>query len=186
MTDENFTRLLPKYLQRASRLYFTPVHIAVLATKWLTETGKMRVLDIGAGVGKFCIVGAKHSDSHFYGIEYRRSLAKLANHLIDHFEIDNATILNQNITQVDFTGYDSFYFFNPYFENLMYAKRLNDEVELSGQLYGNYFKYTEQQLNRTKPGTRLVTFHGNNFEVPWSFEKIKESSDSTLKLWIKK
>jgi hypothetical protein len=52
-------------------------------------------------------------------------------------------------------------------------------------LYVYYFKHTEKQLEETKSGTRLVTYHGNNFEVPGSFSKEKESKDGTLKLWIK-
>lgn len=186
VTEENFCRLLPQYLQKASRLYFTPVHIARTAAQWLTETGNKNILDIGAGVGKFCIVGAKHSDSHFYGIEYRPSLAKLANELITHYEINNATILHSDVMDVEFSDYDAFYMYNPFYENLISSLRLNTEVELSGSLYGYYRKYTEDQLEKTRSGTRLVTFHGNNFEIPCSFQKEKETEDRALKLWIKK
>lgn len=185
MTEELFSELLPAYLKKASRLYFTPVHIARVATQWLTEDGKQNVLDIGAGVGKFCIVGAKYSNSHFYGVEYRPSLVTLANKLIKHFDLPNATVLQRNILEINFSEYDAFYLYNPFYENLVSTNRLNNEVELSGFLYGFYFKHTEEQLEKTKPGTRLVTFHGNNFEVPTSFKKIKETEDCTLKLWIK-
>jgi tRNA A58 N-methylase Trm61 len=186
VTEENFNQLLPDYLQKASRLYFTPVHIARIAAQWLTGTGKMNVLDIGAGVGKFCLVGAQHSNSHFYGIEYRPSLAKLANELIKHFEISNATVLHGDVVEVDFTNYDAFYLYNPFYENLIPSHQLNSEVKLSGSFYGHYLKYTEEQLDRTRPGTRLVTFHGNNFEIPDSFKKLKETEDRSLKLWIRK
>ncbi|PBQ30617.1 SAM-dependent methyltransferase [Sphingobacteriaceae bacterium] len=186
VTEENFSQLLPDYLQKASRLYFTPVHVARMAAQWLTETGEKKILDIGAGIGKFCIVGAKYSDSHFYGIEYRPSLVKLANELIKHYQIENATVLQNNVTEVNFENYDAFYLYNPFYENLVASHRLNSEVLLSGPLYGNYLKYTEYQLDKTKTGTRLVTYHGNNFEIPDSFEKIKESEDSSLKLWLRK
>jgi hypothetical protein len=185
MTEETFSQLLPEYLQKASRLYFTPIHIAKTATQWLTEDGKKRILDIGAGVGKFCIVGAKYSNSQFYGIEYRPSLAKLANELIVHYEIDNATVLHNDVVDVDFSNYDAFYLYNPFYENLISSKRLNSEVELSGPLYRHYLAYTERELSKTIPGTRLVTFHGNDFEIPDSFKKIRETVDGSLKLWIK-
>jgi tRNA A58 N-methylase Trm61 len=186
VTEENFNQLLPEYLQKKSRLYFTPVHIARIAAQWLTETGEQKILDIGAGVGKFCIVGAKYSKSHFYGIEYRPSLAKLANELITHYAIENATILHSDVMNTDFSNYDAFYLYNPFYENLVPSHQLNSEVELCGSFYGYYLKYTEHQLDKTKSGTRLVTFHGNNFEIPDSFEKIKESEDGSLKLWIRK
>lgn len=186
ITEESFTRLLPDYLQRASRLYFTPVHIAKIASQWLTEGQAKKILDIGAGVGKFCMVGAINSTSHFYGVEHRPSLAELGNKLIDYFGIANATVLNENVMNVDFSNYDAFYLYNPFFENLIAPKRLNNEVVLNGILYAHYLRHTEEQLSKTKVGTHLVTFHGNNFEVPDCYDKAKESEDTALKLWIKK
>jgi len=185
LTEENFSNLLPAYLRKASRLYFTPIHIAQIASQWLTEGGKKHVLDIGAGVGKFCITGASHSDSFFYGVEYRTSLANLANGLINHFDIKNASVHKGNITDVDFNNFNSFYLFNPFYENLIPSMRLNDEVELAGAAYSYYLKETEIKLDSSATGTRLVTYHGNNFEVPESFKKIKETTDGFLKLWIK-
>lgn len=185
LTEETFELMLPDYLQKASRVFFTPFHVAITATQWLTEDGKVKILDIGAGVGKFCIVGATYSDSFFYGIEYRPSLVKIANNIIENFQIKNASIINNNLSEVEFNNYDAFYLYNPFYENLSFSKKLNNEVELIGSLYSYYCKSTEDKLSETKSGTRLVTFHGNNFEVPTNFKKIKESDDGKLKLWIK-
>ena len=185
LTEENFNSSLPEYLQGRSKRFFTPFHVAQTATEWLTEDGKKRVLDIGAGVGKFCVAAASCSDSQFYGIEYRTSLAKIANELIIKFGIANAVVQHGDIKEIDFTNFDAFYLYNPFFENIIPSLRLNNEVELAVSLYAYYFHYTEKQLEKTNPGTRLVTYHGNNFEVPASFKKIKENKDSTLKLWIK-
>ncbi len=186
LTEENFNRLLPEYLQRASKIYFTPIHIARIAAQWLTEGRRNCVLDIGAGVGKFCITGAINSNDFFCGIEYRPSLAGLANDLISHFKIKNAVVQNGNVTEVDFANFDAFYFYNPFYENLEFAKQLNNEVKLAGELYGNYSTITRNKLEMTKTGTRLVTYHGNNFEIPESFQKIKETEDRFLKLWVRK
>jgi hypothetical protein len=65
-------------------------------------------------------------------------------------------------------------------------KRLNDEMPLSDALHKTYQEYTRKQLDLCKPGTRLVTFHGDNDEVPDSFAKVKESKDKYLKLWIRR
>lgn len=186
LTEENFNSCLPDYLQTRSKRFFTPFHVAQTATDWLTEDGKKTILDIGAGVGKFCIAGSTYSDSFFCGIEYRPSLAKIANELIIKFNISNAIVQHGDITEIDFKNFDAFYLYNPFFENLIPSLRLNNEIELAASLYGYYFNHTEKQLDKTKTGTRLVTYHGNNFEVPESFKKIKENKDSTLKLWIKK
>lgn len=185
LTEENFNNCLPDYLKARSQRFFTPFDVAKTATEWLTEDGKKSILDIGAGIGKFCIAGAACSDSFFCGIEYRPSLAKIANELIVKFNIANAVVQNGDVTEIDFENFDAFYLYNPFFENLIPGLRLNNEVELRMSLYAYYFNHTEKKLDKTKSGTRLVTYHGNNFEVPGSFSKVKESKGGTLKLWIK-
>lgn len=184
-TEDSFTALLPKYLQERSKRFLTPIHVAEKAVQWLTEDGKKRILDIGAGVGKFCIAGANFSDSYFFGIEYRPSLAKIANELIIQFGLDNVIVQHGDVTEIDFRQFDAFYMYNPFFENLVPSLRLNNEVELCMSMYTYYFKHTEEKLHHTKSGTRLVTYHGNNFEIPDSFIKIKETESGLLKLWIK-
>jgi hypothetical protein len=186
LTEEVFDEFLPEYLKEASRIYFTPIQVAQVAVQWLAENREKRILDIGAGVGKFCITGARNSESFFCGIEYRPSLAKLANELIKSFEVKNAAVYHANILEIDFSGFDAFYLYNPFMENLEFQERLNDEVMLSGELYGCYLKYTEIQLNKAKSGTRLVTYHGNNFEIPSTYKKAEEDCNGDLKLWIKK
>jgi predicted RNA methylase len=185
LTEESFKSFLPDYLKFASRLYFTPIEVAKMASYWLTENKANRILDIGAGVGKFCITGARNFENHFYGVEHRMSLAKIGNQLIKHYELTNATIINANILDINFSDYDAFYLFNPFYENLEFDKRLNDEVEIKENLYQIYLKYTDDQLDNAKEGTRLVTYHGNNFEVPNSYKKEKDAFNGDLKLWVK-
>ena len=66
---EIFTRL-PESLRLISKTHFTPVRIAQLAAEWLTEDGPKKILDVGAGTGKFCIAGAIEYNSFFYGLGY--------------------------------------------------------------------------------------------------------------------
>ena len=185
LTENNFGKLLPKDLQKVSKTFFTPIRIAQIATQWLTEDGPKKIFDIGAGIGKFCISGAHYSDSFFYGIEYRESLVDIGNELIKHFEIKNVVLEKGDILDVNFKLYNAFYMYNPFFENLVAPKRLNNEVRLADNLYDTYKNYTEQQLDNAPISTRLVTYHGNNFEVPSSYEKVNQTDDGLLKLWIK-
>ncbi len=185
LTEIGFNNLLPNDLKQASQLYFTPIEIAQTAAEWLTVNNEQKVLDIGSGLGKFCIAGARCANNHFYGVEHRRSLVELANELASYYETKNVTFLNTNILDIDFSEYDSFYFFNSFYENLETDQRLNDEVELEESLYQIYLDYTEKQLDSLKKGTRLVTYFGNNFEVPNSYQRVKDAFDGSLKLWIK-
>lgn len=185
LTEIGFNNLLPGYLKFAARLYFTPIEVAKQAAYWLTENNEKHILDIGAGVGKFCITGARNFDCHFYGVEHRKSLVSIGNQFTKHYELTNATIINANILDINFSNYDGFYIFNPFYENLEIDKRLNDEVKLEAELYQVYLKHTDDQLDQAKKGTRLVTYHGNNFEVPNSYKKEKDAFNGDLKLWIK-
>lgn len=186
LTDEGFNKQLPEYLQNIAKVHFTPLIVAISATDWLTQDGKKNILDIGAGVGKFCIAGAAHSDSVFTGIEHRPSLVKLANSLIDYYGIHNAKVLEKNLLYYKFDAFNAFYMYNPFYENLVHNKRLNNEVPLSVMLHRNYIDHTREELKRTEPGTRVVTYHGENLEIPSVFEKVKESFDGLLKFWIRK
>lgn len=185
LTEENFNRLLPGYLQRASRLYFTPIRVAQIAAGWLTEDGAKTVLDIGAGVGKFCVAGASLNSSFYFGIEYRESVAQIANDMISKFQLPNSIVQHGDVVELDFLNFDAFYMYNPFFENLLSTRRLNNEVELSSPLYGYYSKEVRHKLDCAVPGTRLVTFHGTNFEAPESFRKMKEAEGGLLKLWVR-
>lgn len=186
LTEETFQSCLPEYLQKRSRTFFTPIHIAQTAAQWLTEDGSKRILDIGAGVGKFCISAASYNPtSYFFGIEYRKSLAAIANNLIADFGLENTSVQHGDVGEIDLQDFDAFYMYNPFFENLVPSLELNNEVKLEKVLYTYYFKLTEDRLDKTKKGTRLVTFHGNNFDVPASFKKVKQNADGLLKLWVK-
>lgn len=186
LTDENFNRLLPDYLRLAARLYFTPIRIAQMAAQWLTEDDAKTVLDIGAGVGKFCVAGASLNSSFYFGIEYRESVAKVANDMISTFQLSNSIVQHGNALDIDFRDFDAFYMYNPFFENLSSSRRLNDEVELAGSLYSHYSGEVRHKLDGSRPGTRLVTFHGNNFDAPESFKKVQEAEGGLLKLWVRR
>lgn len=184
-SDTAFNKLLPENLQQIAKIHFTPAHIAQLAAEWLTEDGVKKVLDIGAGVGKFCIAGALKSNSFFYGTEHRPNLVKVAEELLHIYNIKNALIECRNITDVNFSDYNAFYLFNPFWENIMFTKRLNDEVPLADSLYHNYVNFTRVQLDVLSKGTRLVTYHGDALEVPDSYKKLRESKDGLLKFWVR-
>ncbi|MES2763322.1 MAG: hypothetical protein V4677_14005 [Bacteroidota bacterium] len=185
LTEIGFNNLLPHALKQATQAFFTPIEVAEVAAGWLTENNEQKILDIGSGVGKFCVAAARCSNRHFYGAEYRNSLVEIGNELIVHYETTNAIMIHANILDIDFSEYDAFYIFSPFYENLEPDQRLNDEVELEEKLYQVYLDHTESQLAKAKPGTRLVTYFGNNFEVPNSYQRVRDAFEGSLKLWIK-
>ncbi len=69
--DEKFDLIYPPEVRELSSIFWTPVRIAAEAAELLAVTPATRVLDIGCGPGKFCLVAAKLTEGSFTGIEQR-------------------------------------------------------------------------------------------------------------------
>jgi hypothetical protein len=71
-SDLAFDALYERRIRELSPQHWTPVRIARRAAELLTLSGAKRILDVGSGVGKFCIVGALTTEAQFVGIEPAR------------------------------------------------------------------------------------------------------------------
>ena len=60
--DEKFDLIYPPKIRKLSSIFWTPVAVAAKAAKWLVTVQGMRVVDIGCGPGKFCLVAASLTD----------------------------------------------------------------------------------------------------------------------------
>src|SRR5262252_4157790 len=76
--DSLFDRIYPDHVQRLSRLHFTPVSVALRAAEWLSPDPGRRVLDAGAGAGKFCMVAALSHPGRWHGVEIDPALVAVA------------------------------------------------------------------------------------------------------------
>jgi precorrin-6B methylase 2 len=64
--------------------------VAVTAARFLAPTKKASIIDIGAGVGKFCVVGSIFTKGNFTGIEQRKKFIDyFYKALNDFLTIDN-------------------------------------------------------------------------------------------------
>jgi hypothetical protein len=185
LDDATFNKCLPENIRAKSVRFFTPKEVAIQSAKWLSGDDNRRILDIGAGVGKFCLFGAYYTKSEFLGIEIRHHLVDIAEKIFDLFNVTNAKIIRGNILDFQFSDYDAFYLYNPYHENIVPFLRMDDTVLLSQEIYHACTKHTMSQLARAKPGTRLVTYFGTNFDVPSSYRIVEEFNGGILKYWIK-
>lgn len=185
-TDTCFNQLYPVAMQRLSGKHWTPLEVAKKAGKFLAAESKKRILDIGSGVGKFCLAAAAyHPSCSYFGIEQRH-------HLIGHAEsarlqlgLSNVSFIHGNFTQLDFGNYDHFYFYNSFYENLRGTEKIDQSIAYSEELYDYYSRYLFRQLEKKPTGTRLATFHSMEDEVPEGFHIVASEMDNLLKFWIK-
>ncbi|MCW3466741.1 class I SAM-dependent methyltransferase [Chitinophaga nivalis] len=187
INDAAFDWHYPERIQQLSRRHWTPMSVTRKAAAFLSNVPGKKVLDIGSGVGKFCLVAAQHyPHATFYGVEQRKELHRLALTTRDAMGIHNADFIHGNFTQIDLGEYDNFYFYNSFFENLDNNDRIDHQIEYSSSLYVYYSRYLFKALDSRPSGTRLVTFHSSENEVPPSFQVVDTSHDYQLKMWIKR
>jgi SAM-dependent methyltransferase len=185
--DEVFDRVYSSKIRSLSKTHWTPLRVARKAAEFLAHKNDTQILDIGSGVGKFCLAGAYYFPAaNFYGVEQREDLVNSALIAKEAIATKNVNFIHANFTQLDLENYDSFYFYNSFFENVVDIEYFDDSLETSIALYIYYSNFLCQALNSKPSGTRLVTYHGVEDEIPASYKMVDHSFNRTLKMWIRR
>jgi len=183
--DDAFDTIFPFRYRKISKIHFTPVKVAQVAAQYLVEKPGTKVLDIGAGAGKFCMVGAACTEGHFVGVEQRGNLYRLAKKLSKRHNLERIDFIFSNIVAVDFEAFDAIYYFNAFYENIFHNGAIDNAVTLDKALYAIYTQYMREQLSKMPIGTRLATYFSFMDEVPNSYKIKSADFDLKLKLWEK-
>jgi SAM-dependent methyltransferase len=185
-SDSRFDQLYPDAIQALAKRHWTPLVVARKAAHFLAIENNARILDIGSGVGKFCLAAAYYQpQSFFHGIEQRVSLQYKAETARQILRLENARFIHGNFTTIDFKNYDHFYFYNAFYENLVGTDKIDNSIVYSGELYNYYNRYLYNQLDQKPAGTRLATYHSMEDEIPPSYQVAGAEFDNLLKFWIK-
>ncbi len=184
--DARFNSIYPIHIKKLSERHWTPVEVAKLASDFLVHKPKCKVLDIGSGVGKFCLIGATSTDGRFYGVEQRAELVKLSQRIAETHHINNVEFINSNVTEISFSNFDAFYFYNPFYENIDDSLLIDNKLVLDEKLYFAYTEYVVNQLKQTPVGTRLVTYWSMNLDIPEGFILEFTAYNGKLDFWEKK
>lgn len=185
-SDLQFNQLYPDPIQLLAQRHWTPLAVARKAAHFLAAENDARILDIGSGVGKFCLAAAHYKPkAHYYGIEQRKKLVSHAEEAREILCLENVSFINGNFTQIDFRDYDHFYFYNAFYENLIGTNKIDDSIDYSLELFNYYNRYLFKQLEQKPPGTRLATFHSLEDEIPKDYHIVGSEMSDLLKFWIK-
>lgn len=188
VSDRLFDQLFPEPVRRVSSRFWTPINVARKAAKILATDGGP-ILDVGAGVGKFCIIGALTTNAEFHGLEHRPELVDIANSVISALGLaERAKVFLGTLDDVVWNRYRAFYFCNPFEENIFPEnRRYDDHVELSKTRFQEDTARVERELDLAPVGTRIVTFHGLGARVPATYRQCVEETrgNPLLHAWIK-
>jgi SAM-dependent methyltransferase len=183
--DEKFDQIYPAKLRKLSSIFWTPIAVAAEAAKLLVTSPGTRVLDIGSGTGKFCLVAATLIDGQFTGVEQRAELVAAAKEAATTIGLLEIEFLHANLMDISFADYDAFYLFNPFEEN-MHGHKIDSAIPLSTALFRKYTNHVSNQLGLRPIGTRVVTYAGYADDIPACYDCESTLFDDDLKLWIKK
>ena len=185
-SDIQFNLLYSPPIQALARTHWTPLAVIKPAAEFLAAGDGFRILDIGSGVGKFCLSASYYQpNARIVGIEQRHSLIEHAAAARSALRLPNVSFIAGNFTQLDFSHYDHFYFYNSFFENLGEADKIDDSIQYSPSLYHYYSNYLRRELEKMPAGTRIVTYCSWQDEIPPSYELVKTELDGLLKYNIK-
>lgn len=185
--ESSFRNLFPLPMQKLDALHWSPLPVISKAVQFLVQDEVVNVLDIGSGIGKFCLAGAYYRPAaHYYGVEQREDLGMQAAIVRDRLGLNNVHFIHSNFTQLDLKQYDHFYFYNSFFENLSATDRIDDSIAYSRELYNYYSHYLYKQLEEMPAGTRIVTYCSWGDEIPKGYMLTESYFDTLLKCWIKR
>jgi SAM-dependent methyltransferase len=185
-TEHSFCQLYPLSIQQLDKLYWSPLTVIYKAVKFLAVKKDAAILDIGSGSGKFCLAGAYYKPSvSFYGVEQRQYLVEQAESAREKLGRVNVKFLHKNFTQMNLKVFNGCYIYNPFFENLAGADKIDDKIAYTSELYHYYNRYLFTELEDMPSYTRVVTYCSWGDEIPPCYQLVETQMDKLLKFWVK-
>ena len=185
VSDAELDRVFPDELRERSHLHRTPVAVAIRAAELLAPSPDVRVLDDGAGVGKVCLIGALTTGAMWWGIEQDAVQVAAAGHAAWALDVAHRTrFVHGDGSRLAWGEFDAFYFYNP-FTTVMLAPHASPFVRYA--TIQRTLRRVEQRLAATRPGSRVVTFHGFGGHWPEGFTRLarEPAGDDALELWVR-
>ena len=186
LDDQTFDHLYATGVRARSEVFWTPVAVALRAAALLAPASHLRILDVGAGPGKLCCVGALATDAWWHGIERDPSLVAVARSTARTLEVaSRASFICGDMSDVDWAAFDGLYLYNP-FEAALYVDDLTERSD-RWIAFDEQVERAEQRLAEMPAGTRVVTYHGFGGEMPDGYTLASREPMGTdyLALWIK-
>jgi SAM-dependent methyltransferase len=175
VSDQMFDRLYPGRHRRRSREHWTPVEVAVRAAWMLADVPGGRVLDVGSGTGKACLIGALSTNVSWTGVERDEKMVAIARDVARTLGADvRASFIHGDAFSLDWTEFGGIYLFNPFSETL-YDRGQKDPV-LRHAAFVHAVLQVEEKLAMLRPGTHVVTLHGFGGNMPRAFVLAEEIS----------
>jgi SAM-dependent methyltransferase len=104
----------PRRYAELSPIHWTPITVTRRAAGLLSRGSSSRILDVGSGVGKFCMIAALTTPGVFVGVERCGEMVDVASEVARRARVATARFIHARAEDIDWSNFDGFYFFNPY------------------------------------------------------------------------
>lgn len=185
LSDAELDQVFPEELRDRSHIHWTPVAVAARAAALLAPEPSARVLDVGSGVGKMCLVGALVTGATWWGIEQDATQVAAARSAAWVLDIGRRTrFVHGDASRLAWDEFDAIYFYNP-FSTLMLAPHASPFVRYA--TLQATLRRIEQRLAGVREGTRVVTYHGWGGNLPAGYTLISRepAGSDALELWLR-
>ena len=185
VSDETFDEVFPEAVRRVSEVHWTPVEVAFRAARLLAPARSARIIDVGAGAGKFCLVAAGATGADVHGVERSPYLASVAREAARRMGVAT-NVREGSFESEDPSTFDGIYLFNPFTESLCVPGAVT-AFDHDARRAGNDIRRAEKFLRGARVGVRVATFCGFGGPMPKRYElMIREyRGGGVLEVWTK-
>jgi hypothetical protein len=182
--DAHFDQLYPDSFLKIADRHFSAVYVCQLASDFLCDQKHSKILDIGSGSGKFCLIGAiGNPKCLFTGVEYRLTLHRQSVSLKNRFNLPNCNFIHGNVLEIPLGDFNGFYMFNPFLEQK--DKTAIIPMDYVQQNETDYLEYVLDAMHRLPKGTKLATYYIDKKRIPNSFSLVKSQVGNQLHFFVK-
>ncbi|MDO8941562.1 MAG: class I SAM-dependent methyltransferase [Desulfobacterales bacterium] len=187
LTDELWDRMYPGEIRELSAMHWTPIAMVRAVIDELQPQPHDHLLDLGSGVGKFCLAASFLCDAAITGVEQRGKFHRTALWVAKHLQPPRPVeFLCQDAFDLDWQRFSMIYLYNPFQEHQQNrgAPAIDHTIPLSDQVYDEIMARMQLRLAGLKPGTRIACLHGWGGSFPASYKLLEpKTRQPAIEVW---
>lgn len=187
--DREFDSIFPPYYGVVSSVHWSPIEVARQIAEWLGEKPTLRLVDIGCGVGKLCLLLRLLTHHQIHGIEQRENFVTIAREIIETNGFFDVSVKHLNMLDLEWSKFDVYYLYNPFQEHQIGSGIgvIEPNIDLDLKYFAQYTSEVFRQLSWAEKGKLLISFHGFGGRMPssWKIRASKNIENGQLELWEK-
>ena len=187
LNDDLFDLIFSPEVRNHSKIHWTPLSVAIKASEIIKELKVERLLDVGSGCGKFCLLTSILTEAQVTGVEQRDFLATAAKKAKNLFQLSNLNFIHGSAFDLSWKEFDCLYFYNPFCEQKTPERRMRNDLNMNESIYNSYLQITINRLREQKAGTKVITYYGLGAALPdeYKLKYQKAVGSDFLKIWEK-